>query len=124
MLTNQVLPTAHPPEVRTPRPSAGLWVAVVAHSPFLAAHADWLWARPHYQFFPLVLLGAGVLAYARLRGLAIWRPGAAAVAAAGLVAAWLLLAAAEAIGSPWLGCLSLMALLPSLLYATGGGAAV
>jgi exosortase len=130
MLTTQPLPTAHPPAARPPARAVGRAVvaigvvALAAHLPLLARHAAWLWQRPHYQFFPLVLVGAGVLAYARLRNLTAWRRGSAWVAAAGLFVAWLLLAAAELLASQWLGCLAVMALLPALAYAAGGREAV
>ena len=50
-------------------------VPLVAHLPLLLTHARALWLRPHYQFFPLVLLGAGILAWQRLRGCGPLRPG-------------------------------------------------
>jgi exosortase len=130
MLTTQPAPTVLPPAARVSARVVG-WgvvavaaVALLAHLPLLARHAGWLWARPHYQFFPLVLVGAAVLAYARLRRMPTWRPGSAWVAGAGLGAAWLLLAAAEVLASPWLGCVAMMALLPVVLYAAGGREAV
>src|SRR5262249_49780818 len=56
----------------TPRPV--LWAAAVgclalAHLPLLVAHAQQIWLRPHYQFFPLVLVGAAVLLVTRVRNL-------------------------------------------------------
>jgi exosortase len=94
--------------------------AAIAHLPLLARHAAWLWQRPHYQFFPLVLIGAGVLAYTRMRNLKALRPGSVSVTALALSAAWLLLAIGDFLVSPWLGCVSSMILLFTLVYAVGG----
>ncbi len=94
--------------------------AAIAYLPLLARHAAWLWQRPHYQFFPLVLVGAGVLAYTRMRVAITCRPGSTVSAALGLTTAWLLLAIADFLVSSWLGCVSFMILLLSLVYAVGG----
>jgi exosortase len=94
--------------------------AAIAYLPLLARHVAWLWQRPHYQFFPLVLVGAGVLAYLRMRNTTARRTGSAAVTAIALSAAWLLLAIADFLVSPWLGCISCMILLITLIYAVGG----
>jgi exosortase len=93
---------------------------LLAESPLLSRHAAWLWERPHYQFFPFVLVGAAVLAFARIRTLTRLAPGSTAVAAIGLSAAWACLAAADILGSAWLACISCMTLLMSLAYAAGG----
>jgi exosortase len=94
--------------------------AAIAHLPLIARHAAWLWQRPHYQFFPLVLIGAGVLAYTRMRNISTWRSGSAAATAVALSAAWLILAIADFLVSPWLGCVASMILLMALVYAIGG----
>ena len=36
-------------------------VLLLAHLPLLVQHATHMWNRPHYQFFPLVPIGAVVL---------------------------------------------------------------
>ena len=61
-------------------------VLVIAFAlvPFLIQHALWLWQRPHYQFFPVVILGAAVLAYSRIRTDA-WRPGDSGIRRPGTV---------------------------------------
>src|SRR3954462_13689951 len=74
-------------------------VLVLAFLPLLIAHGRQLWLRPHYQFFPLALVGAGVLAWPGLSAGPRTRPGptgrAASVALVGLC--WLMLAAAVVI---------------------------
>ena len=49
-------------------------VIVAAHLPLLLLHAENLWDKPHYQFFPIVLVGAGFLAYNRWPGLGVLTP--------------------------------------------------
>jgi len=129
MLSTPTLPVAPaapaPARLRRPLPAVAVVAAAaaVAHLPFLAGHAAWLWQRPHYQFFPLILVGAAVLAWVRLRDLTAWRPGTRAVSAVGFAAAWVLLAGAEVLGSGWLGCAAGMVLLAALAHAAGGPAA-
>jgi exosortase len=94
--------------------------AAIAYLPLLARHAAWLWQRPHYQFFPLVLIGAGVLVYTRMRNLTVLRPGSVGATAVALSAAWFLLAVGDFLVSPWLGCISFMILLFALIFAAGG----
>jgi exosortase len=101
--------------------------ALVAVLPFLVRHAAWLWVRPHYGAFPLVLLGSGVLAYVRLReapGCAGLAKGTGAsspwIAGTWLAACWMVLAAAEVLDSTWLACVATMILIPALAYTLGG----
>ena len=120
------------PPVASPRrePEVGAfpWRLVVvggilfaAELPLLVQFAQQLWMRPHYQFFPLVLLGAAVLAYTRLRGLGPVRPGQPVLSGAFLALAWGLLALAEVLYSTWLAATAALVLLAALLYALGGG---
>jgi exosortase len=129
MLTAQPSSTITAGDARSPARAVD-WTAVAlvgvtlgAVLPFLVRHAAWLWVRPHYGAFPLVLLGSGVLAYLRLRA-APGRPGAGPgsswVAGAGLAAGWVVLAAAEVLASTWLACVATMTLIPALAYARGG----
>lgn len=97
--------------------------AAVAFLPLLVRHAAGVWLRPHYQFFPLALAGAAVLAYARLRPLAL-RPGNPWLAGGWLAAGWLLLAAAEVLGGAWVAAVGAVLAVPGLVYAAGGGEAV
>jgi exosortase len=86
----------------------------------LVLHARQIWMRPQYQFFPLALIGAAVLAYLRLRGLGPLTPPPARRAWPPLLAAWVLLAAAELLYSSWLGAAAAMAASAAMLYAIGG----
>jgi len=123
MLT-QPLPVASPPAARPGRPVPWDLIAlagsgILAFLPLLIRHASWLWIRPHYQFFPLVLVGVAVLAYRGLRGVELHR-GNPRIAAIALLPAWLLLMTAIVIDSSWLGCVGAMALVPAVAYAAGG----
>jgi exosortase len=93
---------------------------VLPFLPLLFLHGRQLWLRPHYQFFPLVVLGAGVLAWQRHAGCAPLRPGNRFVTGSLLGLAWLLLAAAELLYSSWLAAVSILVLAAGLLWAFGG----
>jgi exosortase len=95
-------------------------LVAAAFVPLLGAHLVQLWARPHYQFFPLVFVGAGMLAYMRFPGLALLRPGSAAVSWCLLGVSWLLLAAAEALNSSYLAMPAFLVLLLAAIWAAGG----
>jgi exosortase len=90
-----------------------------AYLPFLVAHFRQLWLRPHYQFFPVVLVGAAVLGGQRLRDLRHLTPGPRALAAGLAAAAAWLLAAAVVLDSSWLGTVSALVLLAAALVAGG-----
>jgi exosortase len=109
----------------TPRPVPwGAYIAagclLLAHLPLLAAHAQQIWLRPHYQFFPLVVVGAAVLLVARTRQLGELTPPAAGRAALWFAAAAAVLAAAELLHSSWLGAVSAVLSAGAALYAAGG----
>src|SRR6266853_5443943 len=58
--------------VASPAPETGLTVRnglllALGYAPLLCAFFLNLWARPHYQFFPLALAGAAFLAWTRLK---------------------------------------------------------
>jgi exosortase len=99
-------------------------VLLLAHVPLLAAHAGQLWERPHYQFFPVLLLGAAVLAVARLRGVGPLTPGRGVLAYPLLAAAWLGLLGAELVHSSWLAATATQLFLLAAAYALGGAALV
>jgi exosortase len=108
----------------TPRPV--LWAIAagclaLAHLPLLVAHAQQIWLRPHYQFFPLVLVGAVVLLVVRVRHLGELTPAAAGHAALCFAAAGAVLAAAELLHSSWLGAVSAVLSSGAALFAAGGG---
>src|SRR5262249_38240158 len=63
----------------------------LACTPWLIAHAQRLWAKPHYQFFPMVLAGSLVLAARARKGLDELRPGPAARSGFFLALGWAIL---------------------------------
>jgi exosortase len=93
----------------------------LAHVPLLIMHLTQIWLRPHYQFFPLVFLGAGVLAVTRSRGLGSLSPGSSRRSYALLGVAWATLAGAVLLYSSWLGAVATLLMLAAVLYALGGG---
>ncbi len=126
--------TISPPVVAPPPPAATqswprpLLVAgaalFLAHLPLLVAHGHKLWSKPHYQFFPLTLVGAAILAWpawqsARATGAS---PKARAVAWVLLGLNWALLAAGVLFESPWLAAVAVWVLLAALAVGVGGWA--
>ena len=117
------------PAARRPSPAAvaagaaGV-AALAALGPLLLTLGARLWRSEHYDFFPLVLLGAGYLAWDRLRSDA--GGGVPAGRVRGWVAAllWIppLVLAALAIParSNWLGGVAAMFVFPAAAYAWGG----
>jgi exosortase len=92
----------------------------LAFAPLIAAHVANLWARPHYQFFPIVFLGAGILAYVRFPGVASLRAGAA-IASWGLLSfAWLVLVAAELLNSGYLAAVAALFFVLAVMWTAGG----
>jgi exosortase len=104
------------------RAVAVLLCVAAAQVPFLVAHARQIWLRPHYQFAPLLLVGAAVLAWQRLPKSGPLTPGSAWGSYLLVGLAWTTLAAAELLNSSWLGAVAGMILLAALLYGLGGGA--
>jgi exosortase len=115
---------AHPGAAVARRVLAVGAVLVLAHLPLLLRHAQQLWYRPHYQFFPLLLLGSVVLAAVRLRGLGPLKPGRAALAYPLLGVAWFGLFAAEMVHSSWLAAVATLLVLLAGAFALGGVALV
>jgi exosortase len=89
--------------------------------PWLLLHGAGLWVRPHYQFFPLVLLGAGCLAY---RGLQIPGPVGAPSRSGPILlgVSGLLLVAALLLFSPWAGAVAALIAVAGAVLAVGGSA--
>ncbi len=94
---------------------------ILALAPLVYQHCVQMIIRPHYQFFPLAIVGAIVLAVVR------WResrldlvPGSSAltVVAFGLSVTTLL--AAELLYSSWLGSVAALLTLASIAYVFGG----
>ena len=119
-----------PPMIEGGRSSPSSWpwqiLAVVALIlsvllPLLAAHAAQLWLRPHYQLFPVALLGAAVLAWQRWREVKPLTPGSRPVSYGLVGLAWIVLALAVAVNSSWLGAVSALILLAAALVGVGGG---
>src|SRR5580700_10691131 len=76
-------------------------VVLVAFAPLLQAHAQRLWDLPHYQFFPLALLGSIALGWSFWRtNAAPLNPGHGGPTLVGFGIAWGLLAAAEVFYTP------------------------
>ena len=95
-------------------------VVVLAHLPLLWRLAGRLWATEHYQFFPVILVGAVYLGYQRAK--AMDQVGASrrwlrVVLALGSLA---LLAMAVLLNSPWLAAIAAMVSIWMLLYSLGG----
>lgn len=99
---------------------AGMGLIAAAFLPLVSTHLFQLWARPHYQFFPIVLVGAGILAYMRFPPVASLRPGSAAASWGLFGFAWLLLAMGELLHSSYLGAVAALFLLLAALWSLGG----
>ena len=95
-------------------------VMAVSFVPILLLHGSELWARPHYQFFPLVVPGAIALVWRWCGTLGRVDPGNAALGSGLAVLAWLMLAAAIACISPGLGALAALVALLGAAYSLGG----
>ena len=90
-------------------------------APLLAEFFANLWGRPHYQFFPMALAGAGFLSWSRLKGLP--RPlksGNSGLAAALMVVSFCVVAAATVLWSPWLASLAAVVCLAGVAWWIGG----
>jgi exosortase len=92
----------------------------IAFVPMLMLHARMLWARPHYQLFPLVIPGAAALVYRYCRGLGAVDPGARPTAAATAAMGWALLAFSVVFVSPPVGVIGGLVTLMAAVYAVGG----
>jgi len=98
-----------------------MFVVAAAHVPLAAAYYARLWSLPHYQFYPLALVAAFVLARRDYRVVvgrdsAVDRRGAMALLFVGLS----LLAAAVVLDSPWLAVVAVLASGGAMLVELGG----
>jgi exosortase len=93
---------------------------LAAHLPFLIPHFELLWIRAHYEFFPLVLIGAAVLARSRFGESGALEPGHGRVAMGLVGFSWLLLAGGLLLRSPWLGTVGGLFTLVAVVYGVGG----
>lgn len=96
-------------------------VIAAAFAPIVVLFGLGLWTRPHYQFFPLLVPGAALLARRSFRGLGPLEPGSAWLAWSAAAASWLLLAAGVATVTPWFAAIGALAALLGAAYALGGG---
>ncbi len=92
----------------------------LAHLPLLVLHGRTLWAREHYQFFPLLLPAALALAYRNLRGSGPLTPGRPSTSFALFGLALLLLTLGILTVSPWLGAVAAQATLLAAAFSLGG----
>lgn len=119
-----VVPTAAPPpltlESSVPFVLFATTVIFLAHLPWLLKLGLQTWSKEHYQFFPLVIVGAAYLAYVR-RDLFRDRSAPRTFLS---VAFWGMTAATFGLGtwlnSPWLVGASAMGVLWSGTYSLGG----
>lgn len=95
-------------------------VIALAHLPQLILHAEQLWSKPHYQFFPLVLVGSIFLAWSRLQGLGQLQPAKPVNCYPFVLLFIVMLAASAVINSPWMGAVvSLLTLLVAFMGIGG-----
>jgi exosortase len=59
----------------SPRVIAALLVMALAFGPMLVAHFKLLWSKPHYEFFPLVYVGAALLFWVNSKRLGTLQAG-------------------------------------------------
>jgi exosortase len=100
---------------------AAALLLAIGYLPALIAFGIHLWDRPHYQFFPLALAGAWLLAW---RGLKSTPAESRYASRSGLVllatVSLALLGVAAFYFSPWLGTLSALVLVMALMVGSGG----
>jgi exosortase len=114
---------SHSGDEPRPRPWAALAIAgclVLAHLPLLAEHAQLIWLRPHYQFFPLVVGAAVILLITRIWQLGELTPPSTVRAALAFIGAAVVLLVAELLHSSWLGAVSAILSAGVALFAVGG----
>ena len=96
-------------------------VVAAAFAPITVLFGLGLWSRPHYQFFPMLVPGAAVLAWRSCRNLGPLSPGSPALAWAAAALSWLALAAGVVCLTPWLAAVGLLTALLGAAFALGGG---
>lgn len=99
-------------------------VLALAHLPLAVLHGQNLWAREHYQFFPLLLPAASLLGYRRLSGLGSLTAGSSLTSYLLFGFALAVLTLAILLFSPWLGAVALQFTLLAGMYSLGGYALV
>lgn len=119
-------PPQQTPALRAPRLAASgrliatALVLALAHLPLLVLHGQNLWAREHYQFFPVLLPAAIVLAYRSVQGLGPLTPGRRSVSLALFGLALAFLALGVLMLSPWSGAVATQWTLLAAAFSLGG----
>lgn len=94
---------------------------MLAHAGYLLATVQKLWSREHYQFFPIVVIGVAVLAWLRLQDfVSTHNPGLSLRVVFYGTVSCLLFGTAAFLHSNWLGSLSMLASLWTLIWFVGG----
>jgi exosortase len=115
-------PSVHiaPPESSDRLGAVWSLIVVLSFAPLFLLHGQRLWALPHYQFFPFILIGGAVLIWSRWKDAPPLVRGDSALTFAGIAASWALLAAAEIFLSSSLGVVAALVLLGVLIHGCGG----
>ncbi len=92
----------------------------LAFLPILILHGHELWARPHYQFFPLVIPGAAALIWKWCGRLGRLEPGSRSLGYGTAMLSWVMLGSGVAFISPGIGALAALVALLSAAYSIGG----
>jgi exosortase len=93
----------------------------LGYAPLLTLFFINLWGRPHYQFFPLALLGAAFLAWTGLKDVPRpFEPGKPRLTVLLLAASFFFLVAATLYWSPGLGSIAALIGLVGLVWRMGG----
>ena len=99
---------------------APVLILAAAYIPLLILHATRLWATPHLQFFPLLLVGSGILAWRHASRLGPLEPGQTKPVLWLLGVCWGLLLIAGLVMAPSPGTMIALLTLPIAAYAWGG----
>ncbi|TAK91638.1 MAG: exosortase U, partial [Verrucomicrobia bacterium] len=99
----------------------GLALLALGYVPLLIAFFGNLWTKEHYQFFPVALAGAAILARGRWMEVARpLQPGAALVYVPLLLISFGLVIGGTLLWSPWLGAVAAYLGLCATVWALGG----
>jgi exosortase len=93
----------------------------LAHAVWLTSQANVLWRQPHYQFFPLLLVGVLALAAKRFHGLGQLAPGRPWITYSLLVADGALMILADRMRSPMVATVASWIAVLAVAQGLGGG---
>ncbi len=93
---------------------------VAAHLPLTFVYAGQLWSNSHYQFFPLVLVGATCIAWRAIRCVDTAPAIRLSVACCGFAVAQLILLFAVIWNSPWVAWIALLIVVLPYVYTCVG----